>query len=390
MKILFVTSRFPFPLEKGDKLRSYHFLKELSRHCDVTLVSLSEKKIRKDHIEEIRNIIKTVYVFRLPLLTRYFNTFMSLFMKRPLQAGYFFSRKARKNIHKIITDTKPDHVICQLLRTALYSSELGISKLIDFQDVFSYGVRRRLAVTKFPMNIVLMIEYKKLISFEKKMFLKFNHSMIISDADRELMPVAEKNKIHIVSNGVDHEYFNPDLFQNTTKKWDLLFTGNLGYPPNVDCAVFLAKKVLPLIREKYPEIRLVLAGASPHGVVQKLASENVIVTGWVNDMREWYAGSRFFVAPMQIGTGLQNKLLEAMSMGLPCVTSTLANESLDAKPEKDVLIADTPEDVASQIFRLMEENTLAESLSRNGKQFVRNQFSWQVQAAKILQILTDQ
>jgi polysaccharide biosynthesis protein PslH len=380
MKILFLTSRFPYPLEKGDKLRSYYLLRELSLRNEVILVSLNETNVEKEHVRVLEKMVSKVYVFHLSWISRYLNTFFALFMKRPLQAGYFYNRRVRKSIQQIIIQEKPDHVLCQLLRTALYVKGLSIPKTIDFQDVFSYGVKRRLSVSKFPMNIILSIEYKRLLKFEQELFRSFDHSLIITEADRDLMPVAEKEKIHIISNGVDHKYFNNSFYSDIEKNYDLLFTGNMGYPPNVDCAHFIVKKVLPLVIKEFPSIKLALAGAAPHPSLQKLNSANVTVTGWVEDMRKMYASSEIFLAPMQIGTGLQNKLLEAMSMNMPCVTSPLANSALKAMADKDILVGSTPEELAGHIIKLIENKNFAAQIAENGMNYVRNNFSWTAQA----------
>ena len=387
MKILFLTSRFPYPLEKGDKLRSYYLLRELSKYNEVILVSLNETKVKKEYVQVLEGIVSRVYVFHLSCFSRYLNAFLALFMKRPLQAGYFYNQRVKKSIQQIIRQENPDHLFCQLLRTALYVEGMDIPKTIDYQDVLSYGIKRRLAVSKFPKSMVLKIEYQRLLQFENQLFDKFDHSLIITKADRDLMPVADKNKIHIISNGVDHEYFDHLFGVQNEKKFDLLFTGNMGYPPNVDCAHFIVQKVMPLVKEKYPSIKLALAGASPHPSLQKLSSDNVIVTGWVEDMREMYASSKIFLAPMQIGTGLQNKLLEAMSMRMPCITSTLPNLALMAEPNKEILVGNTPEEVAAHIIKLIENSDFAEQIAENGMKYVRSNFSWTAQTEILQKIM---
>lgn len=376
MKILFLTSRFPFPLEKGDKLRSYFFIRELSKYHEIILVSLTEETVEKEHIDELKRFASQVHVFTLTKWSKYWNTFLALFRNYPLQAGYFYNGRFARKINQIVENEKPDHIFCQLLRTALYVKEIRIPKTIDYQDVFSRGVKRRMKSGSFLMKLVLWIEYFKLIRFERRIFSWFRYRIIISATDRDLMPVKEKEKIYVISNGVDFDYFNPELFAMREKKIDVLFTGNMGYPPNVDCALFLIKEVLPALLKMHPDIVMAFAGASPHSSLLKLQSKHVVVTGWVNDLREFYASARVFAAPMRIGTGLQNKLLEAMCMKLPCVTSTLANSALGAQSESQILIADDAESVANQISYLLENNSAAKKMADNAHAFVNENYSW--------------
>lgn len=202
------------------------------------------------------------------------------------------------------------------------------------------------------------------------------------------MPVTEKDQIHVISNGVDIEFFDLSKVEKTEKRYDIIFTGNMGYPPNVDCAQYIAREVLPLIIKKYPSIRIVFAGASPHPKVLRLACNNIEVTGWVEDIRKYYAASGIFLAPMQIGTGLQNKLLEAMAMSLPCVTSELANSALGAVHGNHILVGNTPEEIAKHIDTLICDSDFASELARNGQKFVSENFSWKTQAEKLHRILT--
>jgi polysaccharide biosynthesis protein PslH len=390
MKLIFLTSRFPYPLEKGDKLRSYFLLKELSRYHEIILVSLNENKVKNEHIAHLENIVSKVYVFPLSLFSRYYNTLLAFFSGRPLQAGYFYNCRINRQIRKIIREESPDHIFCQLLRTALYVKGVSIPKTIDYQDVFSYGIKRRLDKSTFPFSLVLRLEYSRLKKFESRIFSWFDHRLIITETDRDLMPVAHKEKIHIISNGVDFEYFDYNAFTPAEKTYDILFTGNMGYPPNVDCAMYIAKKILPLLKIKFPEIRIVFAGANPHPSLLKLNHKQIVVTGWVEDMREYYASAKVFAAPMQIGTGLQNKLLEAMAMKIPCVTSELANSALGAENGNEILVGDTPEAVAEHIMNLLNNNDYSAEIALNGYHYVKNNFSWNGQVAKLHSIIMNE
>lgn len=387
MKLLFLTSRFPYPLEKGDKLRSYFLLKELAEYHDIILVSLNEQKVRREHISELEKIVSKVYTFPLSRFSRYYHSALALFQNRPIQAGYFYNCRVKRKIHSIISNESPDHIFCQLLRTALYVKGLNQPKTIDYQDVFSFGVKRRIPKSSFPLNLVLGIEYKKLQKFEQEIFSWFDHHVIITETDQQLMPVREKDKIHVISNGVDFEYFDRQKYSFAEKRYDLLFTGNMGYPPNVDCAQFIARHLLPQLIPFFPDLKIAFAGANPHPSLIRMQNKHIHLTGWVEDMREYYASSRVFIAPMQIGTGLQNKLLEAMAMGLPCVTSELANAALGAEHGKQIMVGNTVPELTEYVKQMLTNSDFADEIAVNGHNFVKQTFSWSGQVENLNQIM---
>ncbi len=380
MKLFIILPRFPYPTEKGDKLRAFNQLKELSEGHDITLFALSHHKVSEEDYSKVKQYCKRIITFRLNFIHVVFNLVMALLKGWPLQAGYYYSYSAQRKINRLLTEINPDHIYCQLLRTAPYAFKTNIPKTLDYQDVFSKGIERRIPKSGFFMKGLLTFELKRLKNFEKRIFDIFDNKTIISKPDRDCIPHAEKEEITIVPNGVDQNYFKAYKTKKTT---DLLFTGNMGYPPNIDCAEYLVRKVLPIIHKKYPDIKLTIAGASPHQRVKNLASESVIVTGWVDDIREYYAAARIFMAPLQLGTGLQNKLLEAMAMKLPCITSSLCNSALMAKENVEILIGDNPAQVAEKTILLIEDKLLADNIAISGFEFIKENYTWSGATAKL-------
>ncbi len=373
MKIFVLLSRFPYPLEKGDKLRAYNQIKYLSENHEIHLCALNDAKLSKNHLEALKPFCKSVNVIRLTKVGSAWNIVRAFLNGNPLQVGYFFSSSAKRKIHQLINDIKPDHLYCQLLRVSEYVKDLDVPKTLDYQDVFSKGVERRIEKSNWYKKIVLKTEYQRLLKYERDIFSYFDNKTIISEPDRELIPHPDRNKIEIVINGVDVEFFKP---MEIKKEYDLVFIGNMGYPPNINAAKYLAQKIMPLVRKKLPNASLTLAGATPHTDVMALKNENIKVTGWMEDIRESYAKAKIFIAPMQIGTGLQNKLLEAMAMKIPCITSGLANKALEAIPEKEILVGNTPEEYAEHIFRLLENEQLSKNLSDNAYKLVHSKYNW--------------
>ena len=374
MKLLIILPRFPYPLEKGDKLRAYHLIKNLSENNDIILCSLNDNRnLQQSSIDALKPFCNSIYLFELTWLSIFINIVKAFFNSKPLQVGYFYNKHIHARIRNLIKENEPDHIFCQLLRTAEYARYEIIPKTLDYQDVFSKGVERRIKKSSFWFKPVLKLEYKRLLKYENEIFQDFNNKVIISKPDRDLIPHPENEKIVIIPNGVDYEYFKP-----VTQKIDidLIFTGNMGYPPNINGAEYLVNKILPIVRRQKPGIRVVIAGANPHKRIVNLKSKAIEVTGWVKDMREYYAKARIFIAPMQIGTGLQNKLLEAMAMKIPCITSPLANNALEAKPDKEILIGNNPDEYANHIIELLNDKNKLDDLAQNGYEFVKSKYNW--------------
>lgn len=380
MKLFVLLPRVPYPTEKGDKLRAYNHLKQLSRKYEVILCALNDDVLHEDAEKILSQYASSVYILPISKSLILFNLIKTIFSDKPFQVGYFYNEPTAKKIRSIIEHHKPDHIFCQLIRTAEYVKNSPVRKTLDYQDVFSKGVERRLSTSPFYIRPFLNLEYKRLLEYEHDVFDLFDNKVIISVPDRDLIPHPEREQIVVSRNGVDTAFFKP---MGKEKEFDLVFTGNMGYPPNINAAEFLVAKILPKVREHKPDMTLLIAGASPHLRVSVLKSDQVNVTGWVPDMRECYATARIFIAPMQIGTGLQNKLLEAMAMKIPCITSPLANQALQAKEGVEILVAETPQQYADHILSLLNNPELAEKIAQNGYNFVLSNFSWEKETAKI-------
>ncbi len=381
MKILVILSRVPFPLDKGDKLRAFNQIKQLSKKHQIILFALNDKKLDEFALVELKKYCVAISIIKFSKLTIFFNLVRAFFNGNPLQVGYFYFKKAQKKVDTLISKHKPDHIYCQLIRTAEYAkSHPDIPKTLDYMDVFSKGMERRKSTDPFYMRTILAMEHKRLLKYEHDVFQYFNNKTIISDQDKNLIPHPQRQEIKVIPNGVDTDYFKAIPYE---KEFELLFNGNMNYPPNVESAEYLVNKIMPLVWEKLPKVRLLISGASPNKKVMALKSNRVEISGWVFDIRENFAKSKILVAPMQISIGLQNKLLEAMSMQLPCVTSTLANNALGANPNEQILVADTPEQYVKCIIELLQDETKARNIAINGYKFAINNFNWKNSTNKL-------
>ena len=375
MKIFVLLPRIPYPLEKGDKLRAFNQIKQLAKHNEIVLCALNDnpKVSEQDAFHALQPYCQSISFIKINKAQILLGLIRAFFKGLPMQCGYFYNRKAAKKVNALIAKHQPDMLYCQLLRTAEYIRHKDLPKAIDYQDIFSYGMKRRADIASRATRPIYNMEYHRLQRYEAEIFDDFDIRSIISEPDRALFPHERRNEILIVPNGVDHEKYAP---QDREKAYDLVFTGNMSYPPNVNAVEYLSNEIMPLVWKALPETKLYIAGASPDPRVKKCASERLIVSGWLDDIRDAYALSRIFIAPMRIGTGLQNKLLEAMSMRLPAITSPLANASLGAKPDEEILVGNNAEEMAHHIITLLTNQEKAERLAQAGYNFTNRVYDW--------------
>lgn len=382
MKLFVLLPRIPYPLEKGDKLRAFNQIKQLSKCHEIVLCALNtNKKLDKQQaFKALQPYCVSINFFDLSKIGIGINIFIAWLKGFPLQTGYFYNSKIARKIQKLIKQHQPDLLYGQLLRVAPYIRHNELPKAIDYQDVFSEGMKRRMKTCRWWEKPFFRMEYKRLQKYEAVIFDDFDVKTIISKPDRDRIAHPNRDQILIIPNGVDHDFFRP---KDCEKIYDLVFTGNMGYPPNSNAVSFLVKDILPLVWNKRPETRILIAGASPDANVRRTASEKITVSGWIEDIRDAYAQSRVFIAPMRIGTGLQNKLLEAMSMRLPTITTSLANSALQAKENTEILVGDDAETLAKHILTLLNNSKKADELAQAGYDFVRKNYDWTATTATL-------
>jgi sugar transferase (PEP-CTERM/EpsH1 system associated) len=367
-------SRFPFPLEKGDKLRAYYQLKDLSKDFNVHLFCTTDVVVSEESFVEVRKFCQKIHVFPLRKGIIPLQLIRAFFLNIPFQVGYFYQFWINKAIQRELKKLNPDYIFCQLIRSSEYVKNYHLCpKTIDYMDALSKGMERRYESEKGILKSVYKLEFQRLTQYERHIFDFFEHHVIISEQDSKYILHPEKHKIQWIQNGVDERFFS---IEKTPIQHRILFTGNMSYAPNVDAAKFLVNQVLPIINQSMKNVSICISGANPNAEIRKLASNSVQITGWVDDIADSYKKAQVFVAPMLLGSGLQNKLLEAMACGVPCITTPLANNALQAKENEEILLANTAEEFANRILFLFNNASIAEDLALKGQNFIRNQYHW--------------
>lgn len=329
-----------------------------------------------DHVEELKKYCQEVHVLSLPKWKSAASLSKNVFKSKPFQVSYFYDKQIHQSITKIVHAYQADLAYFQLVRTALYAKDIAIPAVIDFMDSFSTIAERDAEFSSGLRKVIFQKEASKLKKFERMIVNEFVGQTVISDNDKELLGLSD---LKVISNGVDINYFKPE---DDITEFDLCFVGNLGYAPNQRAVESLVKKILPRIQYKKPNVTLLIAGARPPHKIQALSSSHISVMGDVEDIRAAYKLSKVFIAPIYTGAGQQNKILEAMAMGLPCVTTHIVNSSIGASSE-EIKVAFSNDDFVKHTIDLLYDKNLFIEQRYRGLELVRTRFSWASQVNKL-------
>lgn len=381
MKLLILASRFPYPIEKGDKLRLYYQLKVLSQYNQIELICLNPGPVPEEHLKEIQPYCR-IHIIIQPVWKSIFHACMGWFGKWPAQIAWFYNPFLRKKILVKINEIQPDHIYVQLLRMAPYVLDVPINKTLDYMDCFSYGMQSRAKTSSIFLRWFYQKEALKFQKYEDLIYPFFDHHCIISAQDRSRLTLPKSSIIHCIPNGVDATYFSKqeEASINNNKKYDLLFVGNLGYQPNIEACLFIIQQILP----KLPKhITFLMAGARPDVTLTKLVNDRIHLLNWPKDIRVAYQRGKIFIAPLFMGSGQQNKILEAMAMQVPCITTSIVNNAIAGTHNIHLMIADHADAFIDAINQLGSNEQLYQSIATQGRKFIEAQYTWEQQVRKL-------
>lgn len=365
-------------------MRAYYQLRDLSKHWEIHLIALSDVEVTNEHKIAIEPFCKSIHILRISKWMGYLRVAFGIFGSRPFQTYYFKKWRYQTRVKQLLNEIQPDHIFAQLIRTTEYVKDYhDCPKTIDYMDILSAGVQKRIPLAPVFLRGIYESEWRRLLKYEHIIFDYFENHTIISGQDREQLMHTEKHKVVVLPNGVNENFLEYNAEQ-TTKEFDLCFVGNLSYQPNIEAVKFMVRQLLPYFEAQGVELRVLISGANPTAELLNF-SNTITITGWVDDIRESYAKSKVFVAPMFIGTGLQNKLLEALALGMPCVTTPLAHKPLNCS-EEIVSKAEDVESFAKEIMKLLQDYQNTEKREAR-KRFVKNNFDWQSINEKLSELM---
>lgn len=377
MRILFLAQRVPFPPNRGDKITTWRLVERMSRSHQVSCVAFAHGPGDVEAAAELgkRGIPTTAVPYRdrwkklvaLPLLLG----------SRPLTLGVYGSRRLQREVDRLWPEVDMAYA---------YSSSMGAflephadkPRVMHFGELDSDKWRQYAERTPWPASWVYAREHRTLLHFETRVARSFTDNVLCTPLEQDVFQAQIPGAPSVVlKNGVDLEHFRPD--PEAAEPGHLVFTGVMNYYPNVDGCRFFVREILPLVRARHPQVRLSIVGAHPSPEVQRLGREHgVTVTGFVPETRDWMRRAAIAVAPLRIARGIQNKVLEAMAMGLPVVGSTSATQGVGATAGQHYLVCDEPRTFADAVVRLLDEPREARELGRRARTYVEQNYDWEV------------
>lgn len=385
MKILFCTPRPPYPLIYGDSLIVYHVASQLSKEHDVFLLSLTKGDKDDENVRVLkkRKIFDDIITINFPkpsVVGKWLDRLLSD-PKRHISLRYpRFKERFVSVVHKIVKDKAIDvihsHGLLTSLLLAEYTARPKVAALIDSMGLH---LQRAMGTARGIMLWKAKYLYYRAVKLERFILKAYSSVIVVSSQDAMFLKnLHEKASIEVIPNGVDTDYFHPisDVHRDEQRK-KILFFGNMAYEPNQDAAFYIAKEILPLVRREVQDAILYIVGANPPDVVRKLDDgRTIVVTGFVEDIRKYIAQADVVLVPMRKGSGIKNKILEAMAMGKVVVTTSCGAEGLSSEARRCLVVADDPVKMAVEVVELLQNCARREELGERARHIVCSQYSW--------------
>lgn len=390
MKILFLANRVPYPPYRGDKLKIFNLARRLKDKHELHLLTFAQTPEDLTYKQELEKIFKEVHFVYLPKWKSAINCLSGAWDSKPLQVLYFQSGELQTQLDKMLAQHKYDAVHVQHLRMSPYLAQRkDVPRILDLPDAFSlYWERRKLVKRGLLTTIFENIEQQRVLKYER-VLEEYNMALTCSAEDLAyLEKTHQTGNLRLLPNGVDLETFSfhqHDYSHNST----ILFTGNMDYAPNVDAVIYFTQTILPLIRAKIPGVRFIIAGQRPVKKVAELANDHIVVTGFVKDLADMYNSASVVVAPLRFGAGTQNKVLEAMAMGVPVVCSHIGFGGLGIKSGEGAIMQTDPAAFAQSVIDILSSQEMRNRVGQEGVRVIKTNFDWDIIAARLEQYFKD-
>ncbi len=397
MRILYVTDCLPYPLISGDRIRVYNLIRRVARYHEVSLAAPAGIAVDIEAVEHLHEFCSRVEtgikrprhrLKHLPGILRY------LIAGMPLEFSVQYSRELAAKLRDLTSQVDFDIVHVEESRMAPYLEKLDLGgrckRVLVLQNIASQQFHKIARVSAGTEDRLRSRLYGWQMShWEPRCAAKFDECITVSEPDRRLLLAANPHlRVEVVPNGVDtHKY--EFLTLDDISRPSLLFIGSMSYAPCVDAALYLCNQILPHLRRAIGEVPVWIVGANPAQEVLALASEDVHVTGRVEDVVPYYRRSAVAVVPLRAGGGTRLKILEAMALGRPVISTTIGCEGLDVRDGVHIFIADSPEEFAAKTAQLLTDVNLYQCMATNARDLVVHHYDWDAIAGHLLQLYAE-
>jgi sugar transferase (PEP-CTERM/EpsH1 system associated) len=380
----------------GACIPAFNLMKYLSQIHEITLLTFQATTKENRYKEDVSKFCASIEVLPLEEPKSMLKLFLfvamntlspqNLLSKNPVLLEYYYSPQMQKKVRNLLATRKFDLIYTDM-RMAHYVQEVTLPKVVHELDCMTEMYRQWYDnAQNLAMKLFQGIQYLKIRNYEIKMLQIFDACICLSEYDgRQLKSLCPDIHLVVVPLGVDAEFFKPTSDQE--EPLALLFVGDMRHPPNQEAVLYFHSQIYAKVRKDHPGIRLYIVGRNPSNEIQKLAlDKSIIVTGYVDDVRPYLARASVVIAPFLSGTGMKIKILEALAMDKPVVSTSVGARGIDVTPNENIILADNPEEFAARVVELLRNETLRRRIACNGRKLVETSYSWKSAADKLNEI----
>jgi sugar transferase, PEP-CTERM/EpsH1 system associated len=379
MNILFLCHRVPYPPKRGGKIRPFNMIRHLARSHEVAVATLVRSAQEESDAEQLRSYCDELYVGRISPFEAWARFGLYGLMGRPATFGYFHSPALYQKVRRLLALRKFDAILVHCSSMGHYvAHHEGCRKVMDFGDADSEKWLEYAATSPPPVSWAFRLEGKRVRKAEQRLGAQFDAGSVNAPRERDVLAGYVRSPIAVIPNGVDLEYFQPGSSSGRAHiPSRIIFTGNMSYRPNVEAVRHFVAMIFPRILREIPDTQFHIVGMDPTPAVRRLADGNrIVVTGRVDDIRPYFDSAAVAVAPLRVARGLQNKVLEAMAMRVPVVSSPAAFAGISAVAGQDLLVAGRPGEFSRAVVNLLRDSAARERVAAAGRACVETNHNW--------------
>ena len=396
-RLLMLTHRFPFPPNRGDRIRTYNILREMSANFAITLGSLADEPVSRSQLDHVKALCEEVIVVPTNRAAKLWKAAQSLLKGTSITEEIFGSSLLLKKIKQMQQASPFDCALafCSSMYPYVNRPEFsGTSVAVDLIDVDSAKWKQMSQESTFPKRLVFKREAKKIQIVEQQIADNADAICLVSSEEANLYQDAIKahseKTVLGICNGVDTDYFSPAISkpdQSGEMPFRLVFTGVMNYAPNVEGVEWFCQDVFPKLRDSV-DVEFDIVGRNPNATVKNLDRfDGVNVIGGVPDVRPYLEAADVSIAPLKLARGIQNKVLEAMAMRLPVVCTPQAAEGIDFTDGQDLLVSDTASQWHDVLMMLVRDREMRNRVAASGRKLVVNSYSWPARLTPIVELI---
>jgi len=390
VRILYVAPTFSLPLFSGDALRHYNLIKQLGSRHDIWLLSIVHSKEQLHFVSEMRKYCTYVDVVKQDGNFNAIERLRYLLSTKPYFVNRYFHQEMAEKIKDLLSKVTFD--IVQLEHNCMAEYLRAIPRqtssvtILTVHDIGVHLYMRRVKVSSnFAEKVGFLLSALQSHFYDRRMNRCFNKIITVSEFNKRYLCRTQPHlDVSVIPNGVDLESYTPNQLDESPSARRLVFTGLMSHKPNEDAMIFFTEEIYPTILDRLPDCELWIVGANPSSKIKALGTQNsIIVRSNVPDIKPYILGATVYVVPIRFGGGTRLKILEAMALKKPVISTSIGAEGLDVSPGGNIIIANEKHDFATQTIRVLEDKKLRSQIAEAGKKLVESKYDWKIVASKL-------